>query len=176
MRPDWAGLLTSWIEKFSEAEVRGYLDQIKQIDATRIDGKFVGEDGSLPENGQDQLQLILDRCYATAECALSRYVSHISLDPPSMLKKGRLHSQGAIAPGLAHHADKLLRIKHKLEKLELTQAWSLRETDLYDFSVALVEMDDRRVGRKFAVEDGSTPDEGQGVGLVRCAVPGVRRC
>lgn len=50
--------------------------------------------------------------------------------------------------------------------------WSLRETDLYDFSVALVEMDDRRVGQKFVVEDGSTPDEGQGVGLVRCAVLG----
>ena len=74
-------MLTSWIEKFSEAEVRGYLDQIKQIDAARIDGKFVGEDGSLPENGQDQLQLILDRCHVTAECALSRYVFHILLDP-----------------------------------------------------------------------------------------------
>ena len=86
-----------------------------------------------------------------------------------VLKGGSLRSQGAIDPGLAHFADKLLRIKHKLEKLELTQAWSLRETDLYDFSVTLVDMDDRRVGQKFPVEDGSTPDEGQSVGLASFA-------
>jgi len=46
------------------------LDQIKQIDSTKVDGKFIGEDGTIQEDGQAQVQLLLDRSYATAEDAL----------------------------------------------------------------------------------------------------------
>jgi hypothetical protein len=58
--------------QFSESEVRGYLDQIKQIDATKINGKFVGDDGTIPDQGQDLVQLVMDRCYIMAEEALAR--------------------------------------------------------------------------------------------------------
>lgn len=129
-------------KKFPESEIKGYLGQIKQIDATKVDGKFAGDDGAIPENGQEQVQTVMDRCYATAEEAL--------------------HRQGAIAPALLHYADTLHKLKHKLEKLELTQAWSLRETDLYEFMVKLMHYDDARVDGKFVAEDGSSPEEGQG--------------
>ncbi|KAF8541371.1 hypothetical protein BDD12DRAFT_948934 [Trichophaea hybrida] len=132
-------------KKFSESEVTGYLDQIKQLDATRIDGKFVGDDATILEDGQDQVLLVLERSYVTAEDALT--------------------GQGAISPGLSHIAEKLAKIKYKLEKLELTQAWSLRESDLYNYIVELIAIDDQRVGRKFVAEDGSCPDEGQSIML-----------
>jgi len=130
-------------KKFSESEVRGYLDQIKQIEAAKINGMFVGEDGSIPEQGQERVQLVLSRCCATADQALKR--------------------QGVVAPSLSHLADELLKIKNKLEKLELTQAWSLRETDLYDFQAFLMDVDDQRVEGKFVGADGSSPEEGQSV-------------
>ncbi|KAI5854409.1 hypothetical protein BZA05DRAFT_335573 [Tricharina praecox] len=130
-------------KKFSESEIKGYLDQIQQIDATKIAGKFVGDDGAVPEKGQKQVQLVMDRCYAMAEEALSR--------------------QGVIAPGLLHYSDTLHKVKHKLEKFELTQAWSLRETDLYEFMIKLMQYDDGRVDGKFVAEDGSSPEEGQSI-------------
>jgi hypothetical protein len=52
--------------------VKGYLDQIKQIDATKINGKFVGDDGTIPDEGQDMVQLVLDRAYGMADEALTR--------------------------------------------------------------------------------------------------------
>jgi hypothetical protein len=39
----------------------------------------------------------------------------------------------------------LVDIRNKLEKLSLTQAWSLRETDLYDYQRQLDKIDESRV-------------------------------
>jgi hypothetical protein len=43
----------------------------------------------------------------------------------------------------------LLAIRSKLEKLTLTQAWSLRETDLWDFQRQLDRIDEARVDGNF---------------------------
>ncbi|CCX31889.1 hypothetical protein FPQ18DRAFT_399782 [Pyronema domesticum] len=129
--------------RFSESDVKALLEQIKSIDAARVDGRFVGDDGNVTDQGQAQVAQLLERSYATADDALKR--------------------QGAIAEGLTHFSDKLYGIKHKLEKLELTQAWSLRETDLYDFFVIITTIDNRRVDRKFLADDGTAPEEGQSI-------------
>lgn len=68
-----------------------------------------------------------------------------------------------MAPGLKPIYDKLLQAKNQLEKLELTQAWSLRETDLYEFQNLVLSLDEQRVDGKFVDSEGSTPEEGQGV-------------
>jgi hypothetical protein len=60
--------------QFSPSAVEGYLEKIQQIDTTRIDGKFIGDDGTTPERGQDQVELILSRCYSMADEAMQRYV------------------------------------------------------------------------------------------------------
>jgi hypothetical protein len=57
--------------------------------------------------------------------------------------------QGTMSPDLLDAAQDLLKMKGKLERLELTQAWSLREADLYDFLVKLMEIDDQRVEGQF---------------------------
>lgn len=48
----------------------------------------------------------------------------------------------------------LCDIRNRLEKLSLTQAWSLRETDLYDFQRQLDKIDESRVNGNFLDDEG----------------------
>ncbi|KAF2127129.1 hypothetical protein P153DRAFT_296119 [Dothidotthia symphoricarpi CBS 119687] len=57
--------------------------------------------------------------------------------------------QGRIAPAFQDTYNKLAAIRNKLEKLTLTQAWSLRETDLWDFQRQLDRIDESRVDGNF---------------------------
>jgi hypothetical protein len=52
----------------------------------------------------------------------------------------------------------LRSIRGELEKLSLTQAWSLRETDLYDFQRQLDKIDESRQGGNFYDERGRPAD------------------
>lgn len=52
----------------------------------------------------------------------------------------------------------LVGIRNDLEKLSLTQAWSLRETDLYDFQRQLDKIDESRVDGNFLGETGQPAD------------------
>ena len=45
-------------------------------------------------------------------------------------------------------------IRNDLEKLSVTQAWSLRETDLYDYQRQLDRIDESRVDGNFVDDDG----------------------
>lgn len=51
--------------------------------------------------------------------------------------------------------DTLVEIRNKLEKLSLTQAWSLRETDLYDVQRQLDRIDESRKDGNFYDEQGN---------------------
>lgn len=57
--------------------------------------------------------------------------------------------QGRIAPAFQETYDKLLAIRNNLEKLSLTQAWSLRETDLWNYQRQLDRIDEARVDGNF---------------------------
>ena len=48
----------------------------------------------------------------------------------------------------------LVEVRNKLEKLSLTQAWSLRETDLYDYQRQLEKIDESRVDHNFVDSEG----------------------
>lgn len=52
----------------------------------------------------------------------------------------------------------LVDVRNKLEKLSLTQAWSLREADLYDYQRQLDKIDESRVDGNFIDEDGNPAD------------------
>lgn len=54
--------------------------------------------------------------------------------------------------------DALVGIRNDLEKLSVTQAWSLRETDLYDFQRQLDKIDENRVGGNFLDQQGRPAD------------------
>ena len=71
--------------------------------------------------------------------------------------------QGSIASSLRPIAEKLFRLKSHLERLSVTQAWSLRETDLYDYIIQVQEIDRSRIDGKFVDKDGNSPEDGQSV-------------
>ena len=54
--------------------------------------------------------------------------------------------------------NKLRCIRNNLEKLTLTQAWSLRETDLYSYQRDLDRIDESRVNGNFLDAEGNPAD------------------
>ena len=54
--------------------------------------------------------------------------------------------------------EKLRSIRNSLEKLSLTQAWSLRETDLYSYQRQLDRVDEARINGNFEDDLGNKAD------------------
>lgn len=54
--------------------------------------------------------------------------------------------------------DKLYEIRNQLERLSLTQAWSLRETDLYNYQRQLDRVDESRINGNFEDPTGYKAD------------------
>lgn len=128
--------------QFPTREVEDFKRQLEEIEATKVDGKFLAKDGSEPAGSVLVVEL-LDKAKDLADQALA--------------------GRGAIAPGLRHIADKLFKLKYNLEKLSVTQAWSLRETDLFEFIVQVRNLDNHRLKGKFADREGHIPEEGQDI-------------
>lgn len=53
--------------------------------------------------------------------------------------------------------DRLSQIRAELESLVLTHRWTLRETDLWNYSLSLQEIDKMRVDGKFVDSEGNRP-------------------
>ena len=53
--------------------------------------------------------------------------------------------------------DRLTEIRRELESLVMTHRWSLRETDLWNYSLSLQEIDKMRVDGKFVDAEGNAP-------------------
>lgn len=53
--------------------------------------------------------------------------------------------------------DRLSDIRAELESLVMTHRWSLRETDLWNYSLSLQEIDKMRVDGKFVDSEGNRP-------------------
>lgn len=54
--------------------------------------------------------------------------------------------------------DVLIGIRNELDKLSLTQAWSLRETDLYDFQRQLDKIDESRIDGNWVDDEGQSAE------------------
>lgn len=66
--------------------------------------------------------------------------------------------QGKIDERFQDTYDKLLKLRKELEQMNLTQAWSLRETDLYSYQRQLDRIDEARVKGNFIDEQGRPAD------------------
>lgn len=62
--------------------------------------------------------------------------------------------KGEIAGPFKPMYEALVGMRNELEKLSITQAWSLRETDLYDFQRQLDKFDESRVDGNWLDEKG----------------------
>ncbi|SMQ55801.1 unnamed protein product [Zymoseptoria tritici ST99CH_1A5] len=141
--------------KFPSKEVKEYEDQLHEIqtelhaDAPTHEGKSA-EDvyaerlaliqlaDNVEEDGTTVAKSLLARCLLWAEIIQTR--------------------NGQVEERFRELFEKLLKIKNALEHMNLTQAWSLRETDLYDFQRQLDRIDDSRVGGQFVDAEGKGGD------------------
>lgn len=62
-----------------------------------------------------------------------------------------------VASSLKPIYDRLVDIRAELENLVLTHRWSLRETDLWNYSLSLQEIDKMRIDGKFVDAEGDKP-------------------
>ncbi|OLN86438.1 UPF0662 protein C30C2.08 [Colletotrichum chlorophyti] len=119
--------------KFSPSEVQKLQAQLREIEEKRKDGKLLTEDGKVPA-GSDELAALLEKCLEWSEVVLER--------------------KGEIPEPFKGTYDVLFRIRNELEKLSITQAWSLREADLFDFQRQLDKIDESRVNGNWLDDEG----------------------
>lgn len=102
--------------------------------------------------GSEEVADLLRRCLLWSDTVLERYLA--SLLPKERVTDRKLYRKGAIPDNFKSQYDKLVSIRNDLEKLSITQAWSLRETDLYDYQRELDKIDESRVDGNFLDDDG----------------------
>lgn len=110
----------------------------------RVDGRFLGPSGEVPAS-QAICSGLLEECFDIAQ--------EIKANEDSK----------NVASSLKPIYDRLCDIRAELESLVLTHRWSLRETDLWNYSLSLQEIDKMRVDGKFVDSEGNRPS-GQYVG------------
>ncbi|KAL4741750.1 hypothetical protein BDV11DRAFT_52853 [Aspergillus similis] len=123
--------------KFSAAEVNGLRDQLKKIEDSMKDGNFVDANGSVLDN-QEEVKLLLQRCWRWTEIVLER--------------------EGKIDERFRDQYERLLDIRNQLDRLSVTQAWSLRETDLFVYQRKLDRIDEARINGNFVDTEGKPAD------------------
>jgi hypothetical protein len=104
----------------------------------RVDGKFLGPSGNIPAS-QAICSSLLEECF--------EIVQEIRAQEESK----------HVAPPLKPIHDRLMEIRAELEGLALTHRWTLRETDLWNYSRSLQEVDKMRIDGKFVDSEGNKP-------------------
>ncbi|KAI7786424.1 hypothetical protein LA080_003666 [Diaporthe eres] len=119
--------------KFNTSEVKKLQAQLKEIDTQRQDGKFLTADGQVAK-GSNVVSELLNRVLMWSDIVLER--------------------KGVIPEQWRSVYDVLIGIRNDLDKFSITPAWSLRETDLYDYQRQLDKIDEARVDGNWLDEDG----------------------
>ncbi|KAF9112226.1 hypothetical protein BGX27_003781 [Mortierella sp. AM989] len=126
---------SSW----DSTDVRHIQEELREIEAKRIDGKFMDEQGNVV-GGQAAVIGLLEDCYDDCHNLLA--------------------TKERVPSALQDIFQRLQAIKADLEKLVLTQRWTLRETDLWQYQIQLNEISSLRTNGKFIDRDGAL-NEGQ---------------
>lgn len=121
-----------------KAELKPIQEELRKIDSTRVDGNFLGPGGTVPAS-QAICSSLLEECFEIAqEIKANEQSKHV-------------------ATSLKPIYDRLSTIRSELESLVLTHRWSLRETDLWNYSLSLQEVDKMRIDGKFVDSEGNRP-------------------
>jgi hypothetical protein len=136
--------------QFSVSEVTKLKSRLEEINDSMVDGKFVDEEGQELGGSQNVAEL-LGRCLLWSDIVLERYVvrRHSAATPLTLPPR-----KGVIPESFQDKYDILINIRNDLEKISITQAWSLRETDLYDFQRQLDKIDEARVDGNWLDQEG----------------------
>ncbi|KAI0080140.1 hypothetical protein K474DRAFT_1638137 [Panus rudis PR-1116 ss-1] len=121
-----------------KAELKPLVEELRKIDSKRVDGKFMGPGGTIPAS-QAICSSLLEECF-------------------DIVQEIKAQDQSRnVADSLKPIYDRLTEIRKELENLVLTHRWSLRETDLWNYSLSLQEIDKMRVDGQFVDSDGNKP-------------------
>lgn len=122
----------------SKAELKPLQEELRKIDSKRVDGKFLGPGGNIPAS-QAICSSLLEECFDIAQEI-----------------RAQEESKNVALPLKPIH-DRLTEIRAELEGLALTHRWTLRETDLWNYSLSLQEVDKMRIDGKFVDSEGNQP-------------------
>lgn len=154
MRRQFATLAAK--EQPSKTELQKLIDELRKIDAKRVDGKFcVGPGASSVPPSQAICSSLVEDCFDIAHEIKARGYS-ISL-----------------ADELKPVYERLKEMRAELERLSLTHRWTLRETDLYNYTVALRDIDQMRHQGKWNVGENIDGKPGQGQYVSRHRINGA---
>ncbi|KAJ9498509.1 hypothetical protein LTR99_003357 [Exophiala xenobiotica] len=123
--------------KYVQKDLEDLRGELRAVTATMTDGKLPDKTG-VTSSGQDLVVPLLNRCLKFTDMVEER--------------------QGKIDERFKDVYDKLLEIRNQLERLTMTQAWSLRETDLFMWQRKLDRIDDSRRDGNFFDAEGHPAD------------------
>ncbi|KAI0343203.1 hypothetical protein BDW22DRAFT_1356806 [Trametopsis cervina] len=121
-----------------KAELKPLIEELRKIDSKRVDGKFMGPGGTFPAS-QAICSSLLEDCFDIVQ------------------EIRALADSKNVASSLKPIYDRLTEIRRELESLVMTHRWSLRETDLWNYSLSLQEIDKMRIDGKFVDAEGNRP-------------------
>ncbi|KAF9428525.1 hypothetical protein BGZ94_002065 [Podila epigama] len=125
--------------QWSTKEIQRIQEELREIEAKRSDGKFLDSQGNVV-SGQAAVIGLLEDCYDDCHNLLA--------------------TKESVPKALQDIFQRLKVIKTDLERLVLTQRWTLRETDLWQYQIQLSEISALRKNGKFVDRDGHV-QEGQ---------------
>ena len=82
----------------------------------------------------------------------------VRLSPNPTVSLLTLHREGKIDERFQDQYERLVEIRNQLDRLSVTQAWSLRETDLFGYQRKLDRIDEARVNGNFVDAEGQLAD------------------
>ncbi|KIW52810.1 hypothetical protein PV05_08429 [Exophiala xenobiotica] len=123
--------------KYVQKDLEDLRSELRAVTATMTDGKLPDKTG-VTSSGQDLVVPLLNRCLKFTDMVEER--------------------QGKIDERFKDVYDKLIEIRNQLERLTMTQAWSLRETDLFMWQRKLDRIDDSRRDGNFFDAEGHPAD------------------
>ncbi|KAI8099042.1 uncharacterized protein BX664DRAFT_381663 [Halteromyces radiatus] len=144
-------LIIACQSNFHSKDILPLQEELQEIDEQRVDGKFLAADGSIPA-GQAVVTGLLDQVHRFAYDLVIVTTSDFS-------------------PALQSLRERLVEIKNHLERLALTQKWTMRQTDLFTYQHQLHDIvklryhgedDDKTTDQdkmgKFLDAEGNAPD------------------
>ncbi|KAK4958190.1 hypothetical protein LTR10_004616 [Elasticomyces elasticus] len=139
--------------KFPVKEVKEFEEQLLQIQDHLHESRDIHE-------GKSAEQVYAERLHSLS--------LHESTDGPTVVRALLARcllwveiiqaKKGKIDDRFHDTYEKLLKIRNTLEQMNLTQAWSLRETDLYSYQRQLDRIDESRVNGNFLDHEGRPAD------------------
>jgi len=126
---------TTW----DASDIHRIQEELREIEGKRVDGKFTDAENNIVR-GQAAVIGLLEDCYDDCHNLLA--------------------TKERVPRALEDVFERLQLIKTDLERLVLTQRWTLRETDLWQYEIQLNEISTLRKNGKFVDQDGNV-EEGQ---------------